>query len=90
MVKNLRESGISEMERWNGLLEWTTGMEYWNTLVRMRTTYYSSCSLLAGMATSGSAANPIDLTVDDVLHQGSRTTEVVRSPVKVVPGERFK
>ena len=43
-------------------------------------------SPLAGMATSGSAANPIDLTVDDVLHQKSRTTEVVRSPIKVVPG----
>ena len=26
----LGESGFGGMERWNGMMEWTTGMEYWN------------------------------------------------------------
>ena len=29
-VKSCRVSGFGGMERWNGMVEWTTGMDYWN------------------------------------------------------------
>ena len=29
-------SRISEMEWWNGALEWNTGMEYWNGLINAK------------------------------------------------------
>ena len=81
------------MERWNGLLEWITGMEYWNTV--FGTHAYNVLFLVlpvlkaASINTSGSASNFIDLTIDDVLdlHQEYK---VVLSPVKVIPGQRFR
>ena len=35
------------MERWNGALEWSTGMDYWNGALERASTFISSNQLIS-------------------------------------------